>query len=388
MNVKQAYPLANQVFSEVTGKTVVLAEDLSDIVTIGKDVTALPGWMDNYVGTVFNVIGQTLFLDRPYEGRTPSMLKRSNEYGSIIRKIDAEVGDFTANESWDLQDGAVYEQDKFTKPNVRVKLFNQALTYELANSIAEMQIKESLTSADELVRFFSMIETMIRNKDTKTADSLMQRAINNFIAETIYDEYAGAALSSKSGVRAVNLFYLYKQDFPSTTLTASTCLKDPDFLRYATQKIKLYPDRMRDYSTLFNIEGKERHTPASMLHTIFLDEFVSDAGTYLANANGQFLTENLQLPNAEKVSYWQGSGTDYAFSSTSSINVTSSENHSVEASGIIGVMFDDEAAFISNLDRHVRSHVNDRAEFVNFWYKTKFGLVNDFQENFVVFFVA
>lgn len=387
MNVIQAYPIANAVYKMITGQDPVIAEDLHDWNIAGEQISAITGWMDNYTKGLFDLVGETIFVNRPYEGRTPGLMKKGSEYGSIIRKINAEVGDFTQNESWNLQSGAVYEQDRFSPPKVEYKLFNQRFTYELENSIAEDQVKESLRGPSELVQFLSMIETMIRNKDTKTADGMMMLAVNNFIGETIYDQFQGANPNSGSGVRAVNLRYLYNND-NGTSLTFPDCLRDKDFLRYATQKIKLYAGRMRDYSVAFNIGGKERHTPASHLKTIFLDEFTSAAGTYLLNANGQFLVDNLKLPNAETVSYWQGSGTDYDISSTSAIDITTSENHSISLSGILGVMFDDEAAFIANLDRHTRAHINDRAEFVNYWYKTTFGVCNDFNENFVVFYAA
>lgn len=51
-------------------------------------------------------------------------------------------------------------------------------------------------------------------------------------------------------------------------------------------------------------------------------------------------------------------------------------------------MFDRDALGVSNLKRKVTSHYNARAEFTNLWYKQFAGYFNDFDENFVVFFVA
>ena len=95
-----------------------------------------------------------------------------------------------------------------------------------------------------------------------------------------------------------------------------------------------------------------------------------------------------RLPQAEIIPYWQGSGTDYSFTNVSKINVTSAGGNSVEAGGILGVMFDRDAVVVANLNRRTTTHYNAKAEFWNNWAKADMGLITDEQENFVVFFVA
>ena len=77
----------------------------------------------------------------------------------------------------------------------------------------------------------------------------------------------------------------------------------------------------------------------------------------------------------------------FRFASTSAINVKHG-THTVEADGILAVMFDREALGVSNLDKRVTSQYNARGEFYNNWYKFDAGYYNDFNENFVVFYVA
>ena len=100
-----------------------------------------------------------------------------------------------------------------------------------------------------------------------------------------------------------------------------------------------------------------------------------------------FHNELTRLPNAERVVYWQGSGTDFAFNEVSKIDVTT-ENATVSTDGIIGVMFDRWALGVSNKDRRVTSNYNARAEFFTNYYKYEAGYYNDLNENFVVFFIA
>jgi hypothetical protein len=141
-------------------------------------------------------------------------------------------------------------------------------------------------------------------------------------------------------------------------------------------------------STLFNVGGKKRFTPADLLHVELLSDFESSAEVCLYDGQGQFNVDNVRLPRAETVPYWQGSGTSYAFGDTSKINITTSDAHVINASGILGVMFDRDALGVTNLDRRVTSNYNPKAEFFTNWYKFDAGYFNDLNENFVVFFVA
>ena len=150
----------------------------------------------------------------------------------------------------------------------------------------------------------------------------------------------------------------------------------------------LYVGRLRKMSSLFNLGGQKRFTPTDMLHIVYLDEFKQAAGTYLYDAANQFNSEELRFPEAETVPFWQGSGTGYAFADTSKIKVTNGWNHDMEASGILGIMFDRDALGVCNQNSRVTTQYNAKAEFTNYFYKRDARYFNDSNENFVVFFVA
>ena len=209
--------------------------------------------------------------------------------------------------------------------------------------------------------------------------------IDSMIAETVYSEYQGAALSTKSGVRAVNLLKLYNTEF-SKTLTAAQAITDADFIRYASVHMALYVKRLGKLSTLFNVGGRPKFTSEDYLHIVLLDVFQKKAGAYL-NAS-TYHDEYIKLPNAETVAYWQGSGKAYAFEDVSKINVKTASNNTVEVTGILGIMFDRYALGVTNLDKRVTTHYNAKAEFYTNYYKNDAGFFNDLNENFVVFFIA
>ena len=403
MKVKQLYTLINAVTKEVLGETSVVNEDLSNVVDIGKAVFDATS-VDNYVKKLVNQIGKVIFQDRVYAGGVPSVLMDSWEFGSVLQKVSMSLPEATENESWKLVDGQQYKQDVFIAPKVEAKFYNSKVTFEIPMSFTELQVKESFSSREQLNGFVSMITTGVENSMTVKLDALIMRAINNMTGETLVAGIGSGTAGAKtldftktSGV-AVNLLKLYNdQAAASDKVTVATALTNHKFIKFATYTLGIYADRMSKISKLFNVGKKERFTPADMRRCVLLSDFSKAAITYL-QADIQS-PEMVALPAHDAVPYWQGSGTDYALSSTGIIDIktASGENVKVPAEGvgagkknaaILGVMFDRDAVGVSNLDRRTTTAYNAKAEFYNNWYKMDAGYYNDLNENFVVFFIG
>ena len=391
MEVKQIYELINAVTTEITGKSDIVHEDLSDIVDTGNEILNANA-LDAYVKSLVNHIGKVIFVNRPYSGNVPSVFMDSWEFGSILEKISADLPNASENPSWQLENGRDYSPNVFYQPSVSAKFFNSSVTFEVPMSFTERQVKQSFSNASQLNGFLSMLYNSVDKAMTVKIDALIMRTINNMIAETIFADYVTGSgknqalgdLSAKSGIKAVNLLKLYNDKF-SAHLTASQAITTPDFIRFASMVMSLYIDRLSKISTLFNVGGKERFTSADMLHVVMLSDFKASAGVYLQS--DVFHEKYTALPNAETIPYWQGSGVDYSFGSVSSINVKTSSGHEVTASGILAIMFDRDSLGVTNLDRRVTTQYNARGEFFNNFYKFDAGYFNDLNENFVVFFV-
>ena len=352
MQVKQVYTLLNDVVKETLGETAVVNEDLTGLVELGDTITNAVGY-DKYVKSLVNHIGRVIFVNRKYSGSAPSVLMDGWEFGSILEKISGDLPNAQENESWELTDGATYEQDIFYQPKVEVKFYNKLVTFEIPLSFTEKQVKQSFSSAEQLNAFVSMLYNEVDKAMTVNMDNLIMRTINNFVAETIYDEYGSGSHTGSSGVRAVNLLYEYNTA-NGTSLTKKSALQTPEFIRYASLRMKLYADRFAKISRVFNIGGKARFTPRDKLHIVLLSEFDAGASVYLQSDT--FHDELVKLPEAETVSYWQGSGTTYDLDDTSLIDIKKADGTSVKVDGVIGVMFDRDALGVCNRDRRVTTH--------------------------------
>lgn len=391
MKVEQIYSLMNNVTSEILGKTELLKEDLSNVVDVGTEIFNSAD-VDNYVKSLVNHIGKVVFVNRPYSGNVPSVIMDSWEFGSVLEKIQADIPQAVENDSWDLTNGESYDTNVFYKPSVSAKFFNKKVTFEVAMSFTELQVKESFSNASQLNGFLSMLYNSVEKSMTVKIDGLVMRTINNMIGETIYhdlyDDTEKVVKYANTGVKAVNLLKMFNDKF-AKTLTPEQAITDSEFLKFASYTMQLYVDRLSKMSTLFNVGGKERFTPNEMLKIVLLSEFKASAISYLQADT--YNDELVALPNAETVPYWQGSGLDYGFEDTSKINVALTKDKTkvreIETSGIIGVMFDRDSLGVTNLDRRVTTNYNAKAEFYNNYYKFDSGYFNDLNENFVVFFM-
>lgn len=390
MRVEQIYTIINQIVGEVTGKTDLAQEDLSNIVDVGQEVLSATD-VDNYVKSLVDHIGRVIFTDREYRGAAPNVLMDSWEYGSVCEKIQMDLPQAAENSTWNLTGGQSYDPFVFTAPAVSAKFFNNKSTFEIPMSVTEVQVRESFSSVTQLNAFMSMIYSAIGRAMSVRTDSMVERTINNMIAQTFAHDFSTVSdnnYSDSTSTRAVNLLKGYNA-MAGTTLTAAQALTTPEFIRYASYQMGLYIDRLRKMSTLFNCGGKERFTPTDLLHVVVLSDFSKAADMYLYSDT--FHDDLVKLPNFETVPFWQGSGTDYNFASTSKIDVKTEGGDSgktVSASGILGVMFDRDSLGVCNLRERTTSIFNPKTETTQLFFKWDCSTFNDTNENFVVFFAA
>lgn len=388
MLVTQVYNILNTISGEMLGDSVIVNEDLSNVVDIGNAILNVDESLENYTRKLHDHIGKMVFVDRVYNGRAPRLLMDGWEFGSILEKVRGELPEASENESWLLEDGTIYEQDQFTAPKVSAKFFNKRITFEIPMSITRKQVMSAFANATQLNAFYSMIQTNIQNSMTIKTDALIMRTVNAGIAETVYSEFPNGNYAGATGVRAVNLLYLYNQTLPenATPLTAEQALRTPEFIRFASLQLALRVDRLGVMSNLFNAGGSSKFTPRDRMHILMLSEFKRAADVYLQSDT--FHDEFTRLPEAEPVTYWQGSGIDYGFDSTSNINVVTPSGHAVNISGVVAVMFDRDAMAVTNQDPRVTNHWNSKAEFWNEWHKYDAQYLLDMDENIVVFYLA
>lgn len=387
--VQIATILNNTINQEQIGESAVVQEDLSNLVDVGKAVLDYTGVSntnyDNFIRSLIDQVGKVTFVDRVYTSKAPAIVKDSWEYGSILMKVRAELPDAKENETWNLADkanGSSVDPFVITKPEVEAKFFNSKTTFEIPITIAEVQLKEAFRSAAEMNRFIAMIQNRIALKATLSTDAMIQRTINNLMAQKI-----------GSDNNVVNLLADYNATLPAgaTALTAAEAYQDRDFLKFATKTILMYKKFLANASMLYNNAGYVTFTPEQNLKFITLTDFAKSMEVYLLSDT--YHNEFVKLAGYSEVPYWQGSGngTDNTVEERSKLTVKTlldGTSTAVAQDGVVAVMFDDQAAAVCNENSRVTSIYNPKGEYWNYFYKYDCSYMNDVAENCVVFVIA
>lgn len=387
--VFQSYELLNQAASEALGKSEVLQADLTNMVDVGSAILNT-NKVDVFTRALTTgIIGKTVAAIREYKGgAVPSVLRDGTEWGIVLQKINYYLPDATENITWELEDKKSYDTNVFIKPKISVKYFSDFTTFSIDYSITDVQLRDAFAGPMAMDIFIAGLQMAVQNKMRLNLDNMIMRAIDNAIAETVYDAYEGDTdYAATSTVRAVNLLQLYNANKPEDAkVTAENALENKEFLRFASKKMTDYKKRLQSMSVLYNAEGIERFTPAEDLHIVVLAD-VATAAQYYLEAD-TWHNEMVEMPRYEEVTYWQGSGIEYSTSETSEINIKTASGHDVSLSGVLAIMFDHDALGVYNEAATTTSHYVASAEFTNFWAKHRARYFNDFSENFVVFFIA
>ena len=321
-----------------TGDFASVAADLANIVDVGVDVLNYTGQSndnyDSFIRDLIDQIGKVIFVDRTYTSQAPNILKDGWEYGSVLQKVRCELQDARDNATWDIfnypiQNGAAYPDPfELSKPNVAAKFYNSKVTYEVAITLADYQLREAFRSASDMSRFFAMIENRIAMKRTLCNDGLIMQTIANLIAQKI-----------QTGKNVVYLLDDYNG--ADGTLTADEALRDPGFLRYAAATIMKYKKYLAAASVLYNEGDYVTFTPADRLKFITVADFAKDMETYLYS--GTYHDEFVKLEGYEEVAYWLDAQNRMKVDTYIDVNGTPTEK---VLDGVVAVMFDDEAAAV------------------------------------------
>ena len=304
-------------------------------------------------------------------------------------KVRAEVPDFQENTSWKLgalngkglNDAGELDPFVISAPTAIAKVYNSKVTYEAPITISDIMLKQAFTSAAEMGRFIAMIENRIQLKMTLSTDALIMRTINNLIG-----------LKIGAGKNVVNLLEEYNAGVAEANqLTVDQALRSTEFLRFATKTIALYKDYLKTASVKYNDSGTYiTFTPEDRLKFVALSEFAKDMETYLYADT--YHNEFVKMTGYSTVPFWQSQGDDdddFAIRSALAISCTDGTNtYTVAQSGIVAVMFDEEAAAVVNENYRITSQYNPRGEYTNYFYKWDAGYMNDTYENCVVFVIA
>lgn len=381
-SVTQIPALINSLVKQTVGLENITVQNAVDIVSLGNTVLSDPNLVDNFFGVLADRIGRTIFNVRILEN-SPELFLMMNAmyYGAIMQKIYVDPQSASENDTWNLQQGADMSPFIINKPTVKQKLFTGFSAWEYDVTLPREQLRTAFLGEEEIAAMISCIMAATENNLKLSLAATARLAYANYIAQKL-NAYK---TDPTSGKHVIDLL----TDFNNATgqsLTPQQAIRNGEWLRYAAQQINLWYKRIRDMSTLFNLDGYYRHTPERDTRVTLLMEFASALNTYLRSDT--FHNELVSLPNYSEVNFWQATGTSFETETTSAISVSIDVNGTpttVTENGIIAVISDVEAIGMTLDQRRTTSMYNPRTETENIFNKAEIQYYNDMSENGIVF---
>ena len=376
-NVKQIYSILNDVAKQTFGTSAIAVADTASFVSLGNTILKSDTDTENFLNKLTDRIAKTVYSVRNYSGVNKNMLRDNFEYGAIVQKIHVSMPEAKENKAWEIgTEGYTPTYAPVIKPQVSQKLFNKIATWEIDVTIPDYMLKTAFLNETSMATFIDAIFTAMNNA--------MQICHDNN-ANLIRANFIGNILHKNKSTQAINLLHDYNT-LTNAGLTVANCMRDIDFLKYATMQINLWTKRMSVMSTLFNDDGNTKFTDKDNLVIDVLQDFASATATFLEADT--YHKELVSLPMYNEVAYWQGSGQTFAFADTSKINVKIDAENTVEKSGIIAVAYDYLAIGTTINQPRTTTERNNKDEYTNYYNKANIGCFNDLGENGIVFYIA
>ena len=378
--VNQIHQMLNNVQRMAYGEIVVAVTNTSTLVALGDAVLRSDLNKDKLVNVLFDRIGLVLVDTRVYKAQDSNVIKRELEFGCSMQKIHVEPVEAQANPEWLIGDqNFIPEYAPVIKPDVRQKIFHDMVTYETGVTVPDNILNTAFTNEIKMASFIVAIRNALENG----IELAKERATDLTRATMI------AYCLKNNGVNAVNLLPAYNATLPTgaTPLTTKAQFdNDEKALAFGAKMMALTSDRLTRMNKLFNNEGFARFTPKEYQKFDVLNTFDYDIkyGVRPVVYNEKFI----QIPGYSLVPYWMGSGTTYADSDISAVKISDDNGTVADQSGVVGVMYDEEACGVNIFGEESAFDRNDHAHYTTHYRQMSAQYFVDTSEQCVVFYIA
>lgn len=399
-----AYAVMNDLVRQATGQEPAInVVDTSSFIDAGKSV--LDTGVENVLNALNVLIGRTIIATRPYTGKFNLVSRQVGDaFENRIRKIsfyarenqasgmfntDITPDNLGAGKTNTSGVGSMWEQN----PAMPVeRFFYSDYVWDKSHTSYPEQLKIAFTDERSFIDFINGVLTEVQNDIESTLEA------NN--RTVVLDRIAGTYLQVKNGDLgaecAVNLTKAFNEEC-NTTYTTAEILSEhlTEFLEFYVAKVKIDSDRMENRSAFYHDPMTKtvdnvtysvlRHSPKSVQRFIYYSPFFTKAKARVLPEI--FNPQYLDFKQGESVDYWQ------SFAEPEKIAIKpalpdGAESDEVEIPLVIGMLFDEEALMTNN--KFTGSYVTPieaRHVYTNTWWHYKFGQINDYSENCIIYYM-
>lgn len=374
--VNQIYSIMNSLNEQANQGGSLAVTDTRSFISYGEEVSSLSDAnKETWFAKLIDRIATTIIDNRAYTAQSAAGLWREPfEYGAIMQKIHAKMPSVSADTAWSApSDLSGTNPFAPTVRDIEQRLYNKISAFSIDDTIPDVQLKTAFLSEQKMAAFLDALMMTTQNAFQRSIENLSRTCRSALIATAVHANDA----------HYVKLLTNYKamldDDDPEKTITAAQALHSRNFLRYASREIAIYLKRMQTMTDIYAADGYERWTPREYLNVAILNDFEESVNAYLAADT--YHAELVELPTENRiiVPYWQGTGTDFSYANNAAVKLkiprtTGTDEqiaagYTVEASNVIAVLYDSEAAGITIDERRTKALYNPKDEFTNYWHK-------------------
>lgn len=410
---RDCHALINLLAKEATGQDATIqAVDTSTFVSVGE--TILNTGTENTLNALSIVLGRTFMAVRPYNGKFKIIEEMdSGLYGQRVRKISYYAREALSSGDWNTQlnpenlkdgientshgtpdsgsacgVGSMWEQNQAKALELN---FAVQSVWEDSTTVYEDQFKVAFRDEASFSSFISGIMTE-KGNDIESQKEALNRACFLNYAAGVYD------MSASMPNSAVNLTAAFNSKFGTSYTTAelqTTYLAD--FLKFFVSEVKILSDRMTNRGLNYHWNPSAtnkllRHTPKSNQKLVLYNPLFIEAQSWVFPSI--FNPEYLNIDNYEGIDFWQNINNPMAIDFKPAIPNTSDPTEQtagarVQLACVVGMLFDSDACVIHHqLERSAVTPLEARKNYRNIFWSFSKGMVNDFTENGILFYMA
>lgn len=404
--VKDAYAVMNALARQATGQADISVVDHTSFIDAGTKTLATG--TENVLNSIARTIKEVVIQSRPYKGKFGLIAATEDKFNTRKAKVSFYAADnvasgaFNTDANTNIVDGGnaetsgVGSQWEMNLPKVVERFFLSEAAWDKFYTTPLAQLQSAFNDEATFVRFWNGVITEVLNDIESTLES-RNRAVVADRAAGIYLQVENATIGDECRVNLVDYF----NEKCGTAYSMEEILTKhlTEFLELWVAKIKIDSDRLEERSALYHdpltiaaAGGKPaynvlRHTPKSQQKMFYFSELFTEAHARVLPEI--FNPQYLDVKNGEAVTYWQsnkpGQRASIACKPALPDGATSSN---VELGFVVGMLFDDDAMQTCNqFTGAFTTPVHARKLVQNTFYHYKFGAIQDYTENSILYYM-
>ena len=399
--IKDAYQVMNSLARQATAQSDIAVTDHTSFIDAGTKTLATG--TENTLNTIARTLAEVLMQTRPYKGKFSLISATFNQFNTRKAKIsfysddNSPSGAFNTDLNTNIATGNVESSGAGSMweqklPRVVERFFLSEAAWDKFYTTPLVQLQNAFNDEGTFVAFMNGVLTEITN-DIESTIEARNRSI-------VADRVAGVYLQHKNGVlgdeTVVNMTK-YFNDTCGTSYTTKQIVENhlTELLELWASKIKIDSDRLEERTKKYHDpmtiteNGTDynvlRHTPKGSQKMFYFKEFFNQAR---ARVLPEIFNPNL-IPetNGEGVTYWQSSkDADRMKIKCKPALPDGGVSQNVELDMVLGLLFDTDAmGTINQFEGAYTTPVNARHLYTNTFYHYKFGAIQDYTENSIIY---